>query len=228
MVLHPPSIQSRRRTGRRYAGAGVGGAGADRRLELVLEIRRRPGADGHRRLAGARGTGGPHLRLRQAEPRRLSVPHRGRLRSRLGRLPQRSRAAGGQARPHSGGGAGLRPDAADRRIHRPAHGRRSGTTAQVHRQLEARPVQPARHAARARARIAGVRSARRRPLGRRDPAKPSARPAHRAAWPPGGRLGHRQSGDRGGGAGDASRRARSASGGGAAGRCRSAGDAARL
>ena len=67
------------------------------RLELVLELCRRPGAGDDRRLARARGAGRPHLRLRLAEHRRLSLPHRGRLRPRLGRVPQQPAAARAQA-----------------------------------------------------------------------------------------------------------------------------------
>ena len=76
---------------------------------------------------------------------------------------------------HAGGAAGRRPrdaraglsaDAADRRIQRPDDDRRAGAAAGLCRELDARPIERARHAARAGARLAGVRQS--RPCSGRD------------------------------------------------------------
>ena len=69
------------------------------------------------------------------------------------------------------------------RVHRPDDGRRAGTAAGLCGELDARPIEHARHAAGAAARLAGVRrSDRAAAPGERTPDGPQ-RQAHRAAWP---------------------------------------------
>ena len=99
--------------------------------------------------------------------RRLSVPHRGELRQGLRAVPQQPAAGRDQDQRHADRRADLSAEFADQRIPRPAHHRRSGTSADHHRQLEARPVERARHAGGAGTRVAGVRRPGGRPHQRR-------------------------------------------------------------
>ena len=89
------------------------------------------GGNHHRRLARARGQGRPHLYLRLADDRRLSVPHRGELRQSLRAVPQQPAAGRDEDRRHADRRADLRADLADHRIPRPAHHRRSGQAADI-------------------------------------------------------------------------------------------------
>ena len=167
-----------------------------RRLELGLVSRRldrRPHAG---RLGRARGRARPGLRLRLAEHRRLSLPHRHRLRQGRGDVQQQQPAV----RRHGDGchllGRALPPDAVARRHHRPGDAGQSGPAADFRRQLVARAIGPARPAAGSRRHIRQPHSAaprsRRRPRKRDDiPGRQRRRrrPHHRG-------LGAQQSGDR--------------------------------
>ena len=84
-----------------------------------------------------------------------------------------------------------------------------GTAAGLCRELDARPVEHARHAARAATRLAGVRQS--QGAAHRQRRDGPQRQADGAAWPHGGRLGQRQSGDRCRLARDRRHRARGAS-----------------
>ena len=101
--------------------AAHSGAGAGRGLERVLVLCGIAGDLAHRRMAGARGASRTRIHLRQAGRRRLSVPPRSQLRRSDVRAaqPDAGNHAVGKVRHRAG--AGLRPDAADRRIHRADH-----------------------------------------------------------------------------------------------------------
>ena len=88
------------------------------------------------------------------------------------------------------------PTLADQRIPRPADHRRSGKIADHRCQLEARPVERARHAGGAGTRVAGVRPPGGRPHQRRRAREPAARQAHRNPRPHRRRFGDQPSGDR--------------------------------
>ena len=81
--------------------------------------------------------------------RRLPVPHRGALHQSERRAARQAHAARAQGRRPRGAGADLSADAADRRVHGPDDDRRAGAAAGLRRELDARPVEHARHAARA-------------------------------------------------------------------------------
>ena len=134
---------------------------ADRRLELVLAFRRRQGGADRRGLACARGQSRPHLYLRLADGRRLSVPHRGRLRQGRRAVPQQPASGTVEDHAHPRRRASLRSDAADQRVHRPADHRRAGSRADPDRQLETDAVERARQPRKRRSRCRSCSSGRR-------------------------------------------------------------------
>ena len=96
--------------------------------------------------------------MRHGIDQRLPVPHRGPLhQAERGTCAARARRSTLQGRRPRAARAGLSADAADRRIHEPDDGRRARAAAGLCRELVARAIEHARHAARAAARLAGVR-----------------------------------------------------------------------
>ena len=96
----------------------------------------------------------------------------------------------------AGGLAGLSADAADQRIRRPDDDCRAGPAAELHRQLDARAIERARHAGGARAGVDRGRSPDGGSHGRRRAGNSAQGGSDRGAWADRGRLGHRRSGDR--------------------------------
>ncbi len=136
---------------------------------------------------------GPHLFLRQADRRRLSVPHRGSVHRSDRRTAQHRAAGRAQGQGSDGRGPGLRPEPGDQRNPGAGDDRRARQAAGLCRQLEARPVERPRHARSSRAGVVRIRSADGRTRrGRRQRHGVPGR-ARRTARPPGRWLRHRQS-----------------------------------
>ena len=177
MVRDPHSLQSRRRTGRRYtivlfivfallagwAGAWKYAAG---QAEAAVEgWRAREARAGRVYSCGAQSVGGFPFRI-EVNCERASALLRGEQTPLEIRAPRRR-----------GRGADVPAGPAGERIHRPAHHRGTGTIADHHGQLDLRPVHRHRHAARARERRADFRTPDGRPGQQWQDAKTCSAPS---------------------------------------------------